>query len=90
MAHIPMGDVQHLWDKAPHTWSALGKYAREHQRKQDGIAEYLMIELPEVAEQMGDRSFPTTPEQLYETLNEKLKDMPHHTTEARAEMGSEG
>lgn len=90
MAHIPMDDVKKLWDQAPHNWSGLAQYAESGQGKKNGIADYLEVELPHVAKDMGGRSFPSSPEELYKTLNDKLQSMPHHTTTARAEYGERG
>lgn len=90
MAHIPMDDVRKLWNEAPHNWSGLAQYAESEQGKKNGIADYLMIELPRVARGMGNGSFPDSEQKLFDVLNEKLKDMPHHTSTARQEMGSKG
>ncbi len=88
MAHIPMDDVKELYNANGHTWADLGKTVENRRGRNDGIGEYLIIDLAHALKEMDGESFPDSPEKLYEVLNKKLEGMPHETRAAREKFES--
>jgi hypothetical protein len=88
MAHIPMDDVKELYKESGHSWADLEKTVEAHKGKQDGIGDYLIIDLSHALKDMHGQSFPDSPDKLYQILNEKLEGMPHQTTAAREKFES--
>lgn len=76
MAHIPMDDVQTLWNEIQDkSWSGLHQVLEQHRGKTNGISDNLiqmMIPETEELEKRGE-PFPDSPEKLSEVLNENLE-----------------
>ncbi|MGH2448890.1 MAG: hypothetical protein ACRDFS_09870 [Chloroflexota bacterium] len=74
MAHIPGGDIQELWDSAPHSWSGLEQNLKSRRGTAQGISDNLVDDMIRIAqeEQSSGASFPSSPQELGTMLNGKL------------------
>jgi hypothetical protein len=73
--HIPMDDVQQLWNETlQHSWSALQKTLEGHKGKAKGIEDALVSTILQATqrEQQGGHPFPDSPRQLYEVINKDV------------------
>ncbi len=76
MAHIPMDDINELWQDMPSkSWSGFHQTLEEHKGKTDGISDNLINMMLPVAENMDQsgQAFPGSPEELYDVLNERVE-----------------
>lgn len=75
MAHIPMDDIQELWNQTTqHSWSALHQTLEQHKGKAAGISDTLvdmMLPITQRESQAG-HNYPDSPQQLAEVLNRQL------------------
>lgn len=75
MAHIPMGDIEELWKQnGSHNWSGLHQTLEEHRGKKQGISNTLVVEMLKISKNLegSGQSYPSSAQELYNTLNEKL------------------
>lgn len=76
MAHIPMGDIQELWNQtSQHSWSGLRKTLEEHKGKAQGISNNLVLQMLEFTKQneKSGKSFPDSAQKLYDEFNSQLQ-----------------
>lgn len=75
MAHIPVGDIQELWNDTPeHSWKALHKTLEAHKGKSEGISNNLVLMMLDITfkfEREG-KPYPKTTADLYNELNAQL------------------
>ncbi len=79
MAHVPMGDVQELWNDTPgHNWSALHKTLEQHLGKAEGIdnalVQYMLKWSQE--EEHSHAKYPDNPQEFYDMVNKYVKSLP--------------
>ena len=74
MAHIPQGDIEELWNSAPHNWAGLRQNLEGRRGKAVGISHKLVDDLIQTAQQMEQKGepFPSSDQQLYTVLNRHL------------------
>lgn len=74
MAHIPMGDIEELWNSSQHSWHGLHQNLEGRVGKSEGISNNLVEDMIGISKQMeqSGQSFPSSPEQLYNVLNQHL------------------
>lgn len=75
MAHIPMDDVNLLWEETPHhNWSALHDTLEQQRTLAMGIADRLLDDLLSVTDRWArsGEPYPESPEALYELLNQEI------------------
>jgi hypothetical protein len=70
-----MDDIQELWTETPHhSWKALHDTLQHHKGKAEGISDNLvdlMLQISQSFEKSG-KSFPSSPQQLYDELNQQI------------------
>lgn len=75
MAHIPIDDIQQLWNETPqHNWKALHKTLEAHVATADGISNVLVLDMLKTVdrfEQEG-KAYPQYLVELYSELNAQL------------------
>jgi len=76
MAHVPIDDARNLFDwTTPKTWSEFLRVLQQQRGKANGISDALIDVTMPIAQRFerSGKPFPSTPEQLQELLNQKLK-----------------
>ncbi len=76
LAHIPMDDVNLLWEETPHhNWSALHDTLEQQRVLAMGISDSLVDMLLSVTDRYArsGQSYPESPEELYEVLNQEIQ-----------------
>ncbi len=76
MAHIPVDDVQTLWNDTPQRgWSALHRTLQQHKGKVDGISDSLIDMLMPIAQRFAQsgQPYPDSPQKMYELLNQQIQ-----------------
>jgi hypothetical protein len=79
MAHVPMGDIQELWNQTPtHSWSALHKTLQQHKGKAEGISDTLVDYMLQYTQQLenSNQKYPDNPQQLYDIMNQYVEKRP--------------
>lgn len=75
MAHVPIDDARSLFDwTTPKTWSEFSRVLQQHKGKVNGISDALIDLMMPIAQRFerSGKPFPSTAEQLQETLNHEL------------------
>lgn len=76
MAHIPMGDIQELWNQTnDHSWKGLHSTLQQHKGKAQGISNDLvhaMLDITGRLEKEG-KPYPASTQKLYDVLNDQLQ-----------------
>ena len=75
MAHIPMDDIEQLWNSTPqHNWSALHKTLQKHVSTAEGISNNLIEAMLKISEQdeKAGHPCPSSPRQFYDLMNQQL------------------
>ena len=75
MAHIPMSDIEELWNGSNHSWSGLRPNLEQRRGKAEGISNTLVVDMTRYAEQeeKAGHPFPSSAQQLYNEMNRKLQ-----------------
>lgn len=76
MAHIPMGDIEELWNSTPqHSWKALHQNLEGRKGTSEGISNNLVDDMIRISSSMekSGKSFPSSAQQLYNELNQHLQ-----------------
>jgi len=76
MAHIPMDDVQALWNATPHhDWASLHRTLEQRKGKAEGISDRLIDLLLPITQQWAQshHPFPDSPQRLYDMLNQAIQ-----------------
>ncbi len=75
MAHVTQGDIEELWNSAPHNWSGLQKNLQSRQGKAEGISNNVVEDMLRITQDMerSGQSFPGSPQQLYDMMNRRLR-----------------
>ena len=76
MSHVPMGDIQELWNDTPHhSWSALHKTLQKHEGKAEGISNNLVDMMLKHTQQLeqSNQKYPDNPQQLYDIMNKYVE-----------------
>lgn len=79
MAHIPMNDITELWNQSDHNWKGLHQTLEQHRGKSAGISNTLVLEMLRIAhhEDEAGHSFPSSAQDLYNLLNQRLQASSH-------------
>ena len=78
MAHIPMNDVEQLWNETSRKdWKGLHDTLEKHRNKGGGIEDALVDDMLKISEDMQGKQYPESPQKLYDVLNQHAKSMPH-------------
>ncbi|HXS14591.1 MAG TPA: hypothetical protein VN711_00500 [Candidatus Saccharimonadales bacterium] len=75
MAHVPMDDINELWQKSQHNWENVKQTLQSMKGKSEGINNNLiepMIEAADSCEKSGE-NFPNSPQQLSDVFNKKVQ-----------------
>lgn len=75
MAHIPMDDIEPLWNETPqHDWGALRKTLEAHKGKVNGISDTLVDMMIMATEELekSNQPYPENPQQLHDVLNARI------------------
>jgi hypothetical protein len=78
MAHIPMDDIEKLWQQSPqHNWQEFQRVLEQHKGKAEGVADQLVADMQKMAAefQKSNKPFPSSPQELYNELNQQLHKM---------------
>jgi hypothetical protein len=76
MAHVPMGDIQELWNQtSQHSWSALHQTLEEHKGKAQGIEDSLVDMMLQATQNLehSHEKYPDNPQQLYDIMNKYVE-----------------
>lgn len=79
MAHVTQGDIEELWNSAPHNWSGLRQNLEGRLGTSQGISNNdvnFMIQIAKDMEQKHE-SFPNSDQQLYNVINSHLPNHRH-------------
>lgn len=74
MAHIPMSDIEELWNGSSHSWSGLRQNLEQRRGKAEGISNTLVLDMIKYTEEeeKAGHPFPSSAQQLYDEMNSKL------------------
>lgn len=75
MAHVTQRDIEELWNSAPHNWAAPHQNLESRQGKTEGVSNKLVEDMLRITRDMerSGRSFPSSPQQLFDTMNQRLR-----------------
>ena len=76
MSHVPMGDIQSLWNWTPdHNWSALIKTLQDHISTTEGISNNLIVMMLHHAKKLEqeNKKYPDNPRELYDMMNKYVE-----------------
>ncbi|HEX7021297.1 MAG TPA: hypothetical protein VF171_00470 [Trueperaceae bacterium] len=75
MAHIPMDDVNQLWNETSgHDWSALHDTLERHKGKAQGIDNTLVQDMLKATDTLKNegRPYPDSPQKLHDVLESQV------------------
>lgn len=75
MAHIPIDDIQQLWDETPQrSWKALHKTLEAHVDKAEGISNVLVLDMLKTVGRLDKegKPYPQHLVELYSELNAQV------------------